>query len=193
MSKYLWIWDDGHGKEAPGKRSPKFHDGHQLMEYEYNIDLVDRIIYTMTNLGMACLDLVTTDRDVSLHNRVRMANEYDTPLKKIYVSVHGNGWGKSWNNTNGLETFHYPGSVTGKKLAEIFQPRLVQYGGLRNRGVKSRGFYVLKYTTMPAILTENGFFTNLKEAKLMESSEFRNKMAEAHVRAAEDVEQLGFI
>lgn len=193
MGIYLWILDDGHGIETPGKRSPKFEDGHQLFEYEYNINLVDKIIYKLNNLGISNLDLVTTNRNESLHWRVNKANEFETGLNKIYISVHGNGWGGKWNNANGIETFHFPGSILGKKLAEIFQPRLIQYTGLRNRGVKSRGYYVLRYTYMPAILTENAFFTNYKECKLMETSEFRNKIAEAHVRAIQDVEQLKFI
>lgn len=193
MSKYLYILDDGHGKETLGKRSPKFPDGHRLFEYEYNIDLVDRIICRLKILSISCLDLVTTDRDESLYNRVTKANEYNSSLKKIYISVHGNGWGIDWNNANGIETYYYPGSRKGKKLAEIFQDRLIQYTGLKNRGVKNRGFYVLKYTNMSAILTENGFYTNYKECRKMELPEFRNMVADAHVRAIQDVEELGFI
>ena len=40
--------------------------------------------------------------------------------------------------------------------------------GLRNRGVFSRpSLYVLKRTTMPAILMELGFISNPRDARLM--------------------------
>ena len=42
MSKTI-ILDNGHGNNTPGKRSPKWEDGTQLFEYEFNRDIVKRI------------------------------------------------------------------------------------------------------------------------------------------------------
>ena len=44
MNKYLWLLDPGHGIDTPGKRSPLWPDGTQLMEFEFNRDIVRRCI-----------------------------------------------------------------------------------------------------------------------------------------------------
>ena len=49
----------------------------------------------------------------------------------------------------------------------------------RNRGVKQAGFYVLYKTTMPAVLVETGFLTNLSEEKLLNSSEGQENIVRA--------------
>jgi N-acetylmuramoyl-L-alanine amidase len=42
--KFLWILDNGHSKATPGKRSPKLEDGRQFFEYEFNRDIVKRLM-----------------------------------------------------------------------------------------------------------------------------------------------------
>ncbi len=48
-----------------------------------------------------------------------------------------------------------------------------------NRGVKQAGFYVLRGTSMPAVLVESGFITNAKEEGLLRSARFHRKLADA--------------
>ena len=43
----------------------------------------------------------------------------------------------------------------------------------------SKQFYVLRNTNMPAVLTENGFYTNKEECALLMKSEIRQKIADA--------------
>lgn len=53
---------------------------------------------------------------------------------------------------------------------------------IRNNGVKSARFYVLKHTHIPSVLIESGYISNrIEEAKLRDRS-FLDKMAEAIVR-----------
>ena len=61
----------------------------------------------------------------------------------------------------------------------------------RDRGVKNANFYVLKYTKMPAVLTENGFMTNLKEAEIIMSDKGRKKLAQSHLEAIQEVNERG--
>ena len=51
--------------------------------------------------------------------------------------------------------------------------------GLKNRGCKTANFYVIKNTTMPAILIEHGFYTNLEECEKLKSDSFRDILAQA--------------
>ena len=110
--------------------------------------------------------------------------------KKILVSVHGNAYGQrgEWTKPSGIETFHYTLSDIGFSIANVFQSRLVQMLDWRNRGVKDAKFYILKYTNMPAILTENGFYTNMKQCGEMMDEEVHDTIAEAHFRAILDIE-----
>jgi N-acetylmuramoyl-L-alanine amidase len=71
-------------------------------------------------------------------------------------------------------------------LADIVQKRLVQQTGLANRGVKQAPFIVLKGVNMAAVLVEVGFISNPNEEKLLKSSEFREKVAQALSQSIKD-------
>jgi len=43
------------------------------------------------------------------------------------------------------------------------------------------GFYILRHTTMPAVLTENGFFTNEQELQFLESRAGKQAIVDLHV------------
>ena len=59
------------------------------------------------------------------------------------------------------------------------QRQMVASLGLPDRGVKSAGFYVLRHSVMPAILTEGAFLTNPNEALLLADPAVRQRIAEA--------------
>lgn len=84
----------------------------------------------------------------------------------LFVAIHCNG---SANATaNGTETWHYTGCPYGAKYAKAIQTELVKTLGTKDRGVKeSTSLYVLRKTTMPAVLVETGFITNSDEEKLI--------------------------
>ena len=53
MLDIYWCLDNGHGKKTAGKRSPVFDDGEtQLFEYEFNRDIVRRIIIELDKVGV---------------------------------------------------------------------------------------------------------------------------------------------
>jgi len=59
------------------------------------------------------------------------------------------------------------------------QDQLTDIAKRRNRGVKQAGFWVLYKTTMPGILIEAGFLSNLEEEKFLLSDDGQNKIANA--------------
>lgn len=191
--RYFWIIDPGHGKLTEGKRSPVTADGRQLLEYEFNYEIATMIV---RSLNKRKIKAIITINDPSRHGndlsyRVKVANEFNIDLPKIYVSIHGNaGPSKGFSRSfRGIETYYF--SPLGKRIAEIFQDRLVFRSGLKNRGTKKAGFFVLKHTNHPAILTENGFFNNPDEFELMMTKEFRRIIADAHVEAILHIEKHG--
>jgi hypothetical protein len=47
-----------------------------------------------------------------------------------------------------------------------------------NRHVRRRGYYVLRKTSIPAVLVECGFLTNPTEAAYIQTASYRQKLAE---------------
>lgn len=188
--KYLWILDNGHGEATAGKRSPKLEDGRQLFEYEFNRDIVKKLGVKLSSADIRYHVLVPeSEGDVSLFERVKRANNLKSNLPKLYISIHSNAQSDNWGTANGIETYYYEPSVKSKKLASVFQKHLIETVGWKDRGVKTANFYVIKNTKMPAILTENGFYSNKEECLHLLSDEWREKIAEAHFIAIKEVEE----
>ena len=64
-------------------------------------------------------------------------------------------------------------------LAERVQWHLNALTGTRNRGVRQAPFRVLMGATMPAVLVEAGFVSNIEEEERFRSMEYRARVAEA--------------
>lgn len=202
--RYMWCLDNGHAKETLGKRSAPFDLNGinvQFMEYEFNRDIVGRIIAKLKENDIEFFNVVPEDdEDIRLSERVRRANTLPSQLPKLYVSVHSNAGptqgGRKWvaPSISGIETWHYHNSRNGTKLAGIFQRELIEATGWKNRKLKTtreKGLYVLVHTSMPAILTENGFFNNRQEVEKLMQDDVRQSIADAHVAAILEIERKG--
>ncbi|MEO1261946.1 MAG: N-acetylmuramoyl-L-alanine amidase [Bacteroidota bacterium] len=203
--RYLWCLDNGHGKEQAGKRSPIWDEDDggkmQFFEYEFNRDVVERIIKQLKKNGVAYYDVVPDYLKVGsfLKERVARANKEKSELPKLFVSVHANAGpaatGK-WvaSSIKGAETWFAHNSRKGKKMAAIFQRHILKKTGFKDRKLKStkiKNLYVLVKTVMPAILTENGFYNNKSEVKELMKDAVRQKIADAHVAAIMEIEKNG--
>lgn len=102
----------------------------------------------------------TDDRFISLANRVRFAHNRNADA---FISIHINSAGNS--SATGLESYYSTsrskGNIAGSRaLTTYIQHRMLQEWGLRNRGVKTAPFYVIRWTNMPSTLLEAGFISN---------------------------------
>ena len=200
-SRYLWCLDNGHGKFTSGKRSPELADGNRLFEYEFNRDIVKRIMEALDKKGIAYFNVVPeVEIDNFLEGRVKRANEKKSDLPKIYLSIHSNAApaqsSRHWASDaiSGIETWFFHNSRRGRKLATVFQKHIVKKTGWKNRHIKSRPnsqFFVIRKTKMPAILTENGFYNNKRECLELMKNDVRQKIADAHVNAILEIEMNG--
>lgn len=198
--RYVWILDNGHGKKTKGKRSPKWEDGKQVLEYELNRSIVKKIIESLEAKGVQYHNLVPEENVGNiLKTRVARANalKVKSELPPVYISIHSNAGPEdqpgNWSSAKGIETWYYRTSMDGRKIAKIFQKHLISKTKWFNRGVRTgMAFYVLRYTSMPAILTENGFFNNKTEGRKLLEEETRQLIADAHVNAIMEIEKYGF-
>jgi N-acetylmuramoyl-L-alanine amidase len=109
----------------------------------------------------------------SLRARCDIANNFKADL---FITIHINSAGGT-----GVEIFIIEHNGEAEVLAEKVLPHLSALG-FTNRGIKQKNLYVLKYTEMPAILTENGFIDNQADILKLKDPAFRQRIADAHVR-----------
>ncbi len=197
IARYMWCLDNGHGSKTKGKRSPVFPDGRQLKEYEFNRDIVKRMMVKLDAIGVQYYNVVPeVDVDNFLEGRVYRANIYKSNLPKLFLSIHSNAapapYGQ-WSapSISGVETWFFKGNAQGKLIAAIFQKHIVAATGWKNRHIKTqsgRQFYVLRHTGMTAVLTENGFYNNQAQCLELLNPAVREKIAQAHVDAIMEIE-----
>ena len=166
------IIDPGHGGRDPGAIPV---DG-LPMEKDVALAIARAIHGKEPNLpGVQFAYTRLGDQTVDLDTRVKFANDTKADL---FVSIHLNA--DEQRKGRGAETYCYPGSIEGQKLATAVQASLVWNTELRDRGVKQAEFYVLRNTTMPAILVEAGFIGGFPdEAKYVTRPETISKIAES--------------
>ena len=207
MSKYLYIFDPGHGGlvdgkyQTAGKRSPKFSDGRVLFEGVNNRDNVQRIMKAFRENGLECVDVVNSEYDVSLVERVKKANKLSKERKCVYISIHSdaNGDGIKWDQASGMSVYTSKGQTKSDIFASIVIDSLQEnfLSTIKWRTDKTDGdedkednFYVLKNTDCPAILCELGFHTNEAETRRMMTLDYKNKIVDAMVASAIKFDKL---
>ena len=207
MSKYLYIFDPGHGGlvdgkyQTAGKRSPKFSDGRVLFEGVNNRDNVQRIMKAFRENGLECVDVVSSEYDVSLIERVKKANKLSKERKCVYISIHSdaNGDGVKWDQASGMSVYTSKGQTKSDIFASIVIDSLQEnfLSTIKWRTDKTDGdedkeenFYVLKNTDCPAILCELGFHTNEAETRRMMTLDYKNKIVDAMVASAIKFDKL---
>lgn len=152
--------DAGHGINTAGKRSPA-----DEREWTFNNKVVVASIKYLNQyegVSILRLDDSTGKTDVPLKTRTDKANKWGAD---ILISVHHNANTGKWGTWTGTETYHYPSSSNGKKLAQSIHPRVVKAYGLRDRGIKTANFHMLRASRMPAILIEGGFMDSTVDIK----------------------------
>ena len=180
------LFDKGHGQETPGKRSPIWKDGRQLFEWEFNRDMVRRIILKCYHAWIRAVKLVPEDSDVLLKERCKRANMwYDRCNGNcIVVSIHANAGGGT-----GFEVYTSPGQTKADEIATALIKQLQQdFPEIKMRKDvadgdpdKEAAFYILKHTKAPAILAENLFMDNEADCQLLMTEDFRDKLADSYV------------
>ncbi|MBM7690956.1 N-acetylmuramoyl-L-alanine amidase [Peribacillus deserti] len=172
--------DAGHGYNTPGKRSP---DG--LKEYEFNRAVASYAKASLLTYQNVTVYFAHSDKnDVPLKQRTDFANSLEVD---VYVSIHANatGNGVDWvDAAEGIETYVYTSKPKEAfELAKKVQASLISKTGMKDRGVKTADFHVLRESHMTAILIECGFMTSRKDIKLLRSDFYRKACAEAIVKA----------
>jgi len=95
----------------------------------------------------------------------------------ILVSLHVNK--DRHPGCQGAETYYFPGSAEGQRLAEAIQARLKEIQPDNRRQAKAGDYFLLRTTPMPAVIVELGFISNPRERNLLLSPVWQKTLAEA--------------
>jgi N-acetylmuramoyl-L-alanine amidase len=110
-----------------------------------------------------------TNNATSLAERVRMANEWPA---NYFISIHCNA--NPNPAINGTEVYIYEYNTQANWLAVQVMNGITQTVGTRNNGIRlNRSLYVLRRTTMPSILVELAYLTNLSDAQKLRDNQYQ--------------------
>ena len=194
------VIDPGHG----GSEKGAVNDSLGLLEKDLNLDVSLRLQTLLEDLGYKVVLTRYDDRLVPLEERSRIANHSNAG---VFVSVHFNAALNS--EAMGLETYIltsigalstndlntggdaqvWPGNAFDSLNFELgFRTHkgLIEDLQRMDRGFKRARFKVLKGLECPGILVECGFVSHSKEALLLNTPVYRQKLAESLARSLDD-------
>lgn len=174
------VIDAGHGGVDGGATSCS-----GILESHYNLEIALRLNDLMHLLGIDTVMIRTEDISVytsgnsiaqkkisDLKERVRIINETENG---IVMSIHQNYFLD--NRYSGAQVFYAPtdgSSSLAKNLQSAFTTHL-NPGGNR-QAKKADGIYLMQNISVPGVLVECGFLSNVKEEGLLRTPAYQKKL-----------------
>ena len=160
------VIDAGHGGQdrggIPGQRVP---------EKVMALDTARRLQIRLRAAGFRTIMTRDGDYFVSPPGRVAIAN---AQRNAIFISIHYNAAPNA--GAEGFETYYY--TRESARLAAACYSRIIQAWPGTRRGIRTRGFFVIRKTVIPSVLVEPGFLTNAREAALISQPAMRQRVAD---------------
>ena len=178
--KKVIVVDCGHGGIDPGMIGI---DG--LKEKEFNLAIGMKLKKALEDYGYQVV--MTRETDTGLYDEDSQNKKAQDMQKRILliqkvdpvltVSIHQNSYEDP--AVKGPQVFYYRDSSKGKALAEILQDRFDYVLGDQNRRLPkaNANYYLLLHVKCPIVIVECGFLSNRKEAALLNSGEYQDKLA----------------
>jgi N-acetylmuramoyl-L-alanine amidase len=160
------VIDAGHGGYDRGGIPSQ-----SVPEKEMTLDVAQRLKKVLSGIGYRVVMTRDSDVFVPLGTRVAIANSYSNA---IFVSIHFNSAKRT--GAGGIETYFY--DRQSLPLASAIHYFVAGGAPSSNRNVRRRGYFVLRKTSIPAVLVECGFLTNPTEAAYAQTASYRQKLAE---------------
>lgn len=173
--------DAGHGLYTAGKRCLASIDPQETREWVLNSRVAE---YVEQLLNLAGMDTVRTDdpsgqTDVPLSTRCQTANAAGCDY---FVSIHHNA-GINGGTGGGPVVFVYSGTHSAESdvlQAAVYNGIVNSCGKFGNRAtpLAASNLYVLRNTSMPAVLVECGFMDSTQDTPLILTDDFARQCAE---------------
>lgn len=152
-------------------------------EKDINLKIALKLKDKLQARGAQVIMTRTDDKDVSLNDRVKTANDNNS---EIFISIHANALPDSLldKEIRGTEVYYfYP---QAKKLAKNILKSIVKETGTKDNGVKGESFAVVRNTNAVSVLIETGYIIDPEDNELLINNEFQDNMAKAIVTGLEN-------
>ena len=174
--------DPGHGGWDPGKVGIN-----NVLEKEINLSISLKVKSLLEQQDIHVV--MTREEDVGLYsenspnkkrsdlnNRVSIINDSGAAFA---ISFHQNSFTEEY--VKGAQVFYHGQSEEGRKLAELLQDIIKEKinDGNHRMAKSNESYYMLKETRCTLVIIECGYLSNHKEAALLITEEYQDKMAEA--------------
>ena len=165
------VIDAGHGGMDPGAKKG------DVNEKDIVLTLCKNIKTQLEKNGSNVLLSRQTDTFVSLDDRVALVNSSNA---KILISIHMNTSKNSLDN--GITTY-YQDNEESKKIAKNIHDELNKNNLFFDNGVHKASNFKILQSTVPSILINLGYLSNVKDLKKMNTIEGQNDIAHSISKA----------
>ena len=171
------VIDPGHGGKDRGASA------NGLMEKDLNLAVALALKQEAERRGLSCVLTRATDVYLTLKERVDAVAANNA---SVFVSIHANSNSRV-NSVSGMEVYYHKQEPSSRMLAQLVHDEIAAATGIAARGARSdtklykTGLYVLRNSTVPAILVEMGYVNHLSDAKLLSGTGFQGQTASAIV------------
>jgi len=182
-NRYVVMLDPGHGGYDPGAITSQ-----GVYEKAINLQIAQIVKEMLLPSGIEVFLTREEDMDyvpdgvkgklikkqIDLNHRIEMAKQEQAD---IFVSLHVNA--TATGQKSGAETFYHYKSESGKRLAELIQQEMIKISGMNRRIAKPGDFYIIKNSSMPAVIVEVGYLSSVKEQKKLQQTWYQEQLARA--------------
>mgnify|MGYP002553580342 CR=1 FL=1 len=166
--------DAGHGGSDYGA-TVKDNKNKTIKESELNLILAKKLQTRLQNMGATVIMTRTSDESMEQAERIRRVRN---SAADFGISIHRNASESA--KPSAFNAYHF-NAWTKTPADKVYNAVAAQnlYTVTKWSGVKSHVFYLSRISSMPFVLTENGFMTNANELQKITTDEFNNKCADA--------------
>lgn len=179
-SNYSIVLDAGHGGKDAGTNAA---DG--TLEKDINLGIVLKLYDFLMFCGINCLTIRNDDTEYypsgsnknrsDLYNRLDFVNSIDN---SILVSIHQNHfedtseWGMQvWYTANELSSEFLANSILS--ITKLF----LQPDNKRLNKISDKSYYILYNATVPSVMVECGFMSNVEENNNLKDDKYQKQLA----------------
>ncbi len=165
------VVDPGHGGYDTGASYGGFE------EKDVNLVIAEKLKKALEDVGITVFLTRDSDNFLSLAERVEITNSIKPD---VFISIHGNALVSS-RVIRGVETYYW--TSQSYKLAYFIHKSILNHIKIPDHFIRKAQFYVIRHTSVPAILAELGFLSNLDDRKLLTTSTVQDEYAKALTEA----------
>ncbi|WP_062356920.1 N-acetylmuramoyl-L-alanine amidase family protein [Bacillus kwashiorkori] len=170
------VIDPGHGGIDAGAVA------NNLYEKDVNLTISKYTKKYLETLGAKVYLTRDSDKALTYEYRVKTSIYYNAD---IFISIHNNSDVPSSNGTEVYyNEFPYMGENNpfpseSKQLAKAIHDSLTMLGNLKQMGVKENNYFVLRKNSIPSVLVEVAFLTNIDNANRLKNPDDLQAFASA--------------